>query len=62
MSEPMTTKEIINELMCCEHMGDVTGVTRKIAASVGLSLTGIHGEWETEDWDALDALLEAGSK
>ena len=52
----MTTKEIIEELMGCEHMGDVTRTTRRIAASVGVDLAGYHGEWEDGDWDAVDAL------
>ena len=52
----MSTQELLEELMGCEHMGDVTRVVRRLAESVGVSLKGGHGEWEGSDWDAVYSL------
>ncbi|KKM73862.1 hypothetical protein LCGC14_1406120 [marine sediment metagenome] len=51
------TVETLIELMGCEHMGDVTRAVRSIALKFGVHLTGYHGDWSVEDWDAIDILL-----
>ena len=50
-----TTRSLIEELMGCEHMGDVTKVTRRLAAIIGVRLEGCHDDWSDADWDAIDA-------
>lgn len=51
--------ELIEELMGCEHMGDVTRLTWRLAAAEGVELSGCHGDWESADWNALDRAKEA---
>lgn len=37
--------ELIEELMGCEHMGDVARIVRKLGSDLGLQLSGMHGDW-----------------
>lgn len=51
---PVDIPELVTELMGCEHMGDVTRVTRRLAKLIGVTLAGSHGDWSDADWSAID--------
>jgi hypothetical protein len=62
----MNTREILellNRLMCCEHMGDVCRVVHELGRKMGVPLkSGQYDNWHDESWAAIEDALQEHTK